>query len=121
MPLAPADRSSELQRSVVAMRVIFDANPAHLHDAIVIAADTEVHSIGRTVLRKMRAVAGVAEIAALPEFLVGRCYALVSRGGAVPGETIAEREASAMRPQFGIVSNRRKEIRTSQEPSQSGN
>lgn len=83
MLLAPAHGSRELQGSVVAMRVVLDAHPADLHDTIAIAADAEVHSIGGPVLRKVRTVGGVAEIAALPEFLVGRRYALVSRGSAV--------------------------------------
>lgn len=83
MPLAPADRSRELQCSVIAMRVVFNSHPAHLHDAIAVATNAEVNGIGSPIRRKVRAAAGVTEIAALPELLVRRCHALVSRRGAV--------------------------------------
>ncbi len=120
MLLTPTNRSRELQRSVIAMRVVFDAHPADLDHAFAVTADAEVNRVGGPILRQVRAMAGVTEITAVPEFLVGRCDALVAGSGAMPGETVAERKASAMRPHLGIVPNRRKEIRTGQEPSQTG-
>lgn len=115
---APAGRPRELQGSVIGVRMVFHHEPADLHDAIAVTANAEVNGIGGAILRKVRTVGGVSEIAALAEFLVGRCDALVSRSRAVPGETIAERKTTPMRPHLGLVPRCRKEIRTGQEASQ---
>ena len=118
MPDSPALRSRELQGSVIGVGVIFHDEPADLHEVVAVAANREMHGIGRTILWQMRAILGVAEIAALSEFLVRRRDSLMSRRGTVPGKTVAERETPAMRPQFGLVPDGRKEVGTGHEPSQ---
>lgn len=80
------------------MRVVFNAYPADLHDTVAVSANREVNSVRLTILRKVRAGGGVPEIAALPEFLVGWCHALVSRSGAMAVKAIAEGKAAPMRP-----------------------
>ncbi len=115
---SPAFGSGKFQRSVVGMRVTFHGNPANLDDTLAVAADAEMHRVRLTILRQMRTVAGISEVATLPEFLVRRCDTLMSGSGAVPGKPIAQRQSSTVRPQLGIVPSRRKEVRTGQESSQ---
>ena len=116
---APPDRSREFQSSVRGVRVILHPEPADLDNAIAVIADAEMHSIGRTILRQVRAIAGIAEIAALSEFVVRRRRTFISRSRASAGETITEREAAAMRPELCVTTNGRKKIGTGQEPSRS--
>lgn len=114
---SPAFRSRELQGSVIGVSVGFHDEPADLHYAVAVTANTKVNGIGRAIWRQVRAVAGIAEVAALPKFVVRRRDSFVSRRGTVPGKAIAKRKASTMRPEFGIVPNGRKEIRTGQKAS----
>jgi hypothetical protein len=116
---APTGRSRKLQGSVRGVSVILHQQPADLHYAIDVTADAEVYGIGRTILREMRTVAGVAEIAALAELRVGKSNAFMPRSRASAGETITEREAAAMRPELCVTTNGREKIRTGQEPSRS--
>lgn len=94
----PADRSRELERSVFGMRMILYRHPANLDNALAVAAHTEVHGIGSAILRQMRTVAGISDIAALPKFLIRRRCALMSRSSAVTREAISQREPSSMLP-----------------------
>jgi hypothetical protein len=99
--------------------MILHQQPADLDDTTAVIADAEMHSIGRTILRQVRTFAGIAEIAALSELVVRRRRTFMPRGRASAGETITERKPATMRPEFRVTANRRKEIWTGQEPSQS--
>ena len=98
--------------------MVLHRHPADLHDSFGILGNTKVDGIRRAILRQVRTFAGVTEVAAVREFPVGWHNAFMSWRGAMPGKTVTQRESSPVRPQFGVVPNRRKEIGTGQEPSQ---
>ncbi len=66
----PTFRSCELQVAVIGVRVVFHDDPADLHEIIAITANAEVHGVGGAILRQMRTVAGITEVAVLPKFVV---------------------------------------------------
>lgn len=110
----PTNRPGELQGAVIGTGVVLHQHPADLDDALAVATNTEVHGIGCSILRQVRASARISEIAALTKFLVRRNDALMTGRGAVSGKTIAQRKATTMRPQLCIVPNGRKEVGTGQ-------
>jgi hypothetical protein len=97
--------------------MVLHHNPANLDNAFLVTTDAEVHSIRRAILRQVRAVAGVTKVAALSEFPFRRRHAFIAGRGAVTGKAIAQRKATPVRPQFGIMSNGRKEVGTGQATS----
>lgn len=111
---SPAFGSRELQGSMIGVSVVLHDQPADLHEVVAVTANRKVDGIGHAILRQVWAIAGITEVAALAEFLVGRRDAFVSGGRAVPGKTIAQRKAPAMRPQLGFVPDGRKEVGTGQ-------
>lgn len=114
MPREPRVRGSrELQGSVRGVGVILHEHPADLYDRVGVGSDTEVDGVGSALARKMDTVGRITKITAPAELVVGRQGVISTGSRTAPDETVAQRKASPMRPEFGFMTKDGEEVRAS--------
>jgi hypothetical protein len=90
--------------------VILHEHPADLYDRVGVGSDAEVDGVGSALARKMDTVGRVTKITASAELVVGRQGVISTGSRTTPDETVAQRKAAPVRPEFGFMTYDREEI-----------